>query len=64
MIAMPEDRIRTVYECRLMENLRQGGFEDIADAADDAIAYTARTLGITDIDVMGCTAPPCDRGLV
>lgn len=59
-----EDQIRQVYEVRLFQNLRQGGFDDVLDAADDAIAYTARTLGITDIDVMGCTSPPCDSGLL
>ena len=61
---MIEDQIRQVYEVRLMRNLRQGGFEDIADAAEDAIDYTARTLGVTDVDVMGCTSPPCDSGLL
>lgn len=59
-----ENQIRQVYEVRLMANLRQGGFDDIADAADDAIDHTARTLGVTDVDVMACTSPPCDSGLL
>ncbi len=61
-----EDRIRKMYEVRLFQNLsrRAGRFEDVLDAADDAVDHTARTLGITDIDVMGCTSPPCDSGLL
>ena len=54
-----EDTIRATYEARLIHNLRSGR----AEAVEEALAYTALSLGITDVAVMACTSPPYHAGL-